>query len=86
MNHYKYRTTKTIKMTPEEEAKDLEYKFRSVLPYKGFTFDNEIKKYSKRCALICVEQIKKHLKSTAYFNDVGDGLKHYEQVAKEIKF
>ena len=44
-------------MTPKEKAKELADKFEKVIPFKGFMFPNEIAKYKKQCALICVDEI-----------------------------
>lgn len=41
----------------ELKAQELVEKFRNVLPYKGFSFDTEIAKYSKQGASICADQL-----------------------------
>ena len=44
-------------MTQKQKAKELVDRFEKVIPFKGFIFPNEISKYKKQCALICVDEI-----------------------------
>ena len=71
-------------MTPEQQAKELVERFKDVIPYKGFMFDEEKKKYAKQCALICVDVILNRGFDDRLYLGSNDE-EYWEEVKQEIK-
>jgi len=70
-------------MTTKEKAKELINKFYISFPLDDFSNERYIfvKKHSKNCALIAVDEI---IKST-YWKYLIEGINYWEEVKKEIE-
>lgn len=71
------------KLTPKEKAASLVDKFGSNLSES--LYDWARKEYSKKCAIVAVDEIIKSLEDTGIVNGVYYWIKYYQEVKEEIE-